>query len=179
MSIAFCDEMANQPQPSTASAAEHNFHSLLRDFDRAMLVTQTGDKTPRARPMAIADRSDDGSIWFLTGADTSKIDELKQDDTVLAVMQSAARWLSVTGHAALQRDPAHIKRLWKEAFKIWFKGPDDPNIVLIRLIPSEAEYWDNSGMQGLRMALKSAAAYVTGKELRDSDDVNAHAKVPL
>ena len=111
--------------------------------------------------------------------DSSKVDELKQDDTVLAVMQSASRWLSVTGRAALQRDPAHIKRLWKEAFKLWFKGPDDPSIVLIRLAPTEAEYWDNSGLQGLKLVLKSAAAYVTGKELRESGDVNTHAKVQL
>jgi len=53
---------------------------------------------------------------------------------------------------------------------------------LIRLNPTEAEYWDNSGLQGLKFALKFAAAVVSGKSLRN-DEINAdpatHAKVAL
>jgi general stress protein 26 len=171
--------MANPSKQSASNEAEHKFHALLREFEQAMLVTRAVDNVPHARPMAIAEISADGDLWFITGEGSSKVDELKHDDCVLAVMQSSARWLSVTGRAGLQRDPAHIRKIWKETFKIWFKGPDDPNIVLIRLRPSEAEYWDNSGLQGLRFALKSAAAVVTGKELREGDDVNTHAKVRL
>ena len=109
------------------------------------------------------------------------VDHRDQDDQRAEhhQVERAAGRGQVGPRVLLQRDPAHIKRLWKEAFKVWFKGPDDPTIVLIRLIPTEAEYWDNSGLQGLKLALKSAAAYVTGKELRESGDVNTHAKVQL
>jgi len=180
MSIATRSGMANQTPKQSANAAEHNFFEILRKFDRAMLVTHASGTGPRARPMAIADVSEDGSLWFITGSDTEKVDELHKDTSVLAVMQTSSLWLSVTGRAEVQRDRAHIRKIWKEAFKVWFKDADDPSIVLIRLSPTEAEYWDNSGLQGLKLALKFATAYVTGKELRgETDDVKTHAKVKL
>jgi general stress protein 26 len=129
--------------------------------------------------MAIAETSDDGSIWFITGADTPKIDELEHNENILAMMQDGRQWLAVTGRAELHRDRARIHKVWKEAYRAWFDGKDDPNIVLIRLNPREAEYWDNKGLAGLKFALKFAAAYVTGNEMRGPNDVNTHAKVPL
>ena len=79
------------------------------------------------------------------------------------------------------RDRDHVRRLWKDAYKVYFKGEDDPNIVLLRFTPEAAEYWDNSGFEGLKFALRFAKAYVTGSELQDEqrDDVKAHAKVAL
>jgi general stress protein 26 len=161
--------------------AEHNFREVLRKFDSAMLVTpRTAGSGLHARPMMIADTGEDGSLWFLTGADTPKVYELAEADEVLAVMQSSSRWLSVTGNAALSQDRARIDQLWKEPFKAWFTGKDDPKIVVVHLRPSEAEYWDNSGLQGFKFALRAAAALVSGKVLKPGDeDVKTHAKVPL
>jgi general stress protein 26 len=163
---------------TTSNKAEHNFLELLPKFDKAMLVTQ--DSTIHGRPMAIAGTEPDGSLWFITGGDTSKVDEIVAHPEALAVMHDGAKWLSVTGRAELSRDRAQINKLWKEPFKIWFSGKEDPNIVLIRLHPTEAEYWDDTGIKGFKFALKAAAAYVSGKELRqDPNDVNLHAKVRL
>jgi general stress protein 26 len=171
--------MATAPtQTQTPNKAEHNFLELLRKFDQAMLVTQ--GSALHGRPMAIAGTEEDGSLWFITRGDTEKVDELTAHSQVLAVMQSSAKWLSISGRAQLSRDRAQIQKLWKESFKVWFESKDDPNIVLIHVHPSEAEYWDDSGIKGLKLALKAAAAYVTGKEVRpDPGDVNTHAKVRL
>jgi len=172
--------MGQQVKQSDSAKAEHNFFELLRSFDNAMLVTHAGDGAPlHARPMAIAETSDDGSIWFITGADTPKIDEVTKDSHILAVLQTEKKWLSVSGRAEIHQDRARIHKVWKEQFRAWFDGKDDPNIVLIRLNPTEAEYWDNTGIRGLKLLVKAAAAYVTGKELKGPNDVNTHAKVPL
>jgi general stress protein 26 len=167
---------------TTHDKAEQHFFEILKEFDQAMLVTHGSTAGLHARPMAIAGTEEDGSIWFITGGETSKVYELEKDSTILAVMQKASKTLSIGGHAELARDRAKIHALWKETFRAWFEGKDDPNIVLIRLIPGEAEYWDNSGLQGLKFALKFAAAYVSGKTLRNDgggEDVDAHAKVRL
>jgi general stress protein 26 len=168
---------------TTHDKAEQHFLEVLQDFEQAMLVTHGSTAGLHARPMAIASKEEDGSIWFISGGDTSKVNELEKDSTILAVMQNGSKMLSVAGRADLSRDRAKIHALWKETFRAWFEGKDDPNIVLIRLIPTEAEYWDNSGLKGLKFALKVAAAYVSGKTLRNdgggSEDVDAHAKVNL
>jgi len=160
--------------------AEQNFFELLKKFDTAMLVTHSGKAAPlHARPMAIAETSEDGSIWFVTGKDTPKVDEIQHDTELVATFQHDRQFLSVSGRAELHNDRARIHKVWKESFRVWFNGKDDPNIVLIRLNPSSAEYWDNTGLAGVKFALKFAAAYVTGTQIKGSDDVNTHAKVSL
>jgi general stress protein 26 len=173
-------DMANAK--TTQDKAEQHFFETLKGFDQAMLVTHGATTGLHARPMAIAGSEDDGSIWFITGADTPKVDELQRDSAILAVMQQNAKSMSIGGRAEIIRDRAKIQALWKETFRAWFKGKDDPNIVLIRLNPVEAEYWDSSGLQGVKFVLKFAAAVVSGKPMdRDSqmNDPNMHAKVNL
>jgi hypothetical protein len=46
-------------------------------------------------------------------------------------------------------------------------------------VPSDAEYWDNAGAQGLRFAFAAAKAVVQGAPLTDRGDPKAHAKVTL
>jgi len=169
-----------QAKQDDSAIAEHKFFELLRKFDNAMLVTHAGDGAPlHARPMQIAETNDDGSIWFIAAANSPKIDELTRDSHILAVLQNEKQWVSVSGRAELHSDRARIHKVWKEQFRAWFDGKDDPNIVLIRLNPTEAEYWDNKGIAGLKLLVKATAAYVTGKELNGPNDVRTHAKVPL
>jgi general stress protein 26 len=175
--------MANVIQPANSSGeqAERRFLELLRSFDFAMLVSHAANEQLHARPMAVAESGPDGSLWFLTAIDTAKTFEVAKRPEILAVLQGSSKYLSVQGTAEISNDREHIKRLWKESFRVWFTGKDDPNIALIRLRPSAAEYWDSSGVEGLKFALRFAKAYVTGEDLRDSvgKDVKAHAKLQM
>ncbi len=168
--------------PQDEAKAREHFFATLRKFDTAMMVTHGSDTGLHARPMAIADIDPDGGLWFITGLDTPKIDELERDTAILAVMQKATQMASVGGRARLSRDRAKIRELWKESFRGWFSGKDDPNIVLIRIEPMEGEYWDNSGLAGVKYTLKLAKAVITDKPLdrnRDDKDPDIHGKVKL
>lgn len=169
-----------QNQTTAANEAEQKFLQLLRDFHNAMLISQDGQQL-HARPMAVAEVSSDGSLWFMTGSDSNKAFEIARDASTMAVMQSSSKYLSVVGHAEIVRDRDHVRRLWKDAYKVYFKDKDDPNIVLIRFIPRAAEYWDSSGFEGLKFALRFAKAYITGTTLpqQQENDPKTHAKVAL
>jgi general stress protein 26 len=172
--------MAHSSSASDSAKAEQKFFELLGQFDNAVLVThEKASGSLHGRPMNIAETNDDGSIWFISAADAPKISELEKDAHLLAVAQKDRQWLSISGRAELHRDRARIHKVWKETYRAWFNGKDDPNIILIRLKPTEAEYWDNSGVSGLKFALKFAAAYVTGREMHGSGDVKVHGKVEL
>jgi general stress protein 26 len=174
-------EKQGQPAgtPGTSSEALKKFTALVRSFDTALLVTNRDDGTAHARPMAVADVTLDGDLWFIAGADSPKIDEAAHDHRALATMQGNASFLTVSGHLEIRRDPAKVKELWKESFRVWFEGPEDPQIRLLVLRAEQAEYWDNSGVSGVKFMIKAAAAYVSGKELRDPNDPKIHAKVSL
>jgi general stress protein 26 len=154
--------------------------ALTRTFETAMLVTHSSSGESRARPMAIADVTESGEVWFVTGADATKVDEIKHDEHVLVVMQSSNAYLSISGHARTRKDPALVQKLWKESWRVWFKDKLDPNILLIQVTPIEGEYWDQSGTKGVKYLVRAATAYVSGKPMGGSDvDSDQHGKVRL
>jgi general stress protein 26 len=151
---------------------------IARSVGTGMLVTDS-DEGFRSRPMSVAEVTDDGELWFLTSLSSPKIEELTRNPHVLVVLASSGKFLSLTGTASLERDPVKVRSLWSEAYRVWFKDERDPDLVLLRIDPSWAEYWDQSGWNGLKYAARAAKAYVKGEQLREVEDVRAHAKVRL
>jgi len=148
---------------------------LVSHFDTAMLVTHLQDGQLRSRPLAIAEKGQDGSLYFAISVDSAKVHEIEEDSHVNLSMQDKRRFVSVTGRARVVEDRAMVERLWSEAWKIWFpRGKDDPSLRILVVDPSEAAYWDASGIEGLKYYFESAKAYVTGRR-PDSDNDEAHA----
>ena len=51
--------------------------------------------------------------------------------------------------------------LWKPALKVWFpEGFNDPDLVLLRVKPVSAEYWDSSTHKFVQFLLMAQAAFV-------------------
>lgn len=155
-------------------------HELLLSFHTAMLVTQSGTDALHARPMEIAHASPDCHIWFYTDVQSPKTREIRQEDSVLLTFQKDhQKYLTITGTADLVTDRTLLKAFWKEPFRVWFpEGVDDPNLMLIHVIPHQAEYWDNSSLQGVRYLYEAAKAYVSGTK-PELEDTEIHGKVSL
>lgn len=139
---------------------------LLQSFHTAMLVTHGGMDTLHARPMEIVQIGPDCQIWFYTDGSTVKAEEIRQDEEVLLTFQKDhQKYLTLAGTARLIHDRRKIAALWQEPFRVWFPGGvKDPNLTLVQIIPRHAEYWDNSGLQGVRYLYEAAKAYVTGQK---------------
>ncbi|MHC5542167.1 pyridoxamine 5'-phosphate oxidase family protein [Singulisphaera rosea] len=153
---------------------------LLEDFGVAMLVTRTAEGELRARPMALAEVEADGTLWFLSDRHSGKIDELAKDGHALVTMQSASKFVSLSGTARPVEDRERVARLWKLEWKVWFpEGEDDPNIVLLRVDGQTGEYWDNSGTSGVTYLIEAGKALLTGSRPEVGEDPKVHAKVTL
>jgi len=137
---------------------------LLAGFSTAMMVTRIADDHLRARPMALAQVEESGTIWFISGTDSGKIDEIVHDTRVHLVFQKEhSLYLSLNGVATLVHDRKRVGDIWKESFRVWFPGgKDDSNIVLIAVEPQDAEFWDSQGWNKVSYLFKAAKAYVTG-----------------
>ena len=158
--------------------SEKHFHDILNDFDHAMLVTRAPDRSLRARPMAIADVESDGDIWFVTSSASGKVDEILGDPTVAVTLQSGSRFLSLSGTASLSNDREKIAELWKEPWKVWFpQGRQSPELVLLKVSASEGEYWDNSGLNGLKYAFEAGKAYLKGERADVDEQMNQKVKL--
>ena len=164
--------------PKATNTHEH-LYDLLKDFDTAMLVTQSADGHMHSRPMAIAELRADSDAYFVTSIESPKVAEIKANPTVTLTFQSSKQYASLSGQAAIVRDQALIDRLYKEDWKIWFpQGKRDPSISMLRFNAQHGEYWDNAGAQGLKFVFEAAKAYVKGERPKE-DDKKQHAKVEL
>jgi hypothetical protein len=89
----------------------------------------------------------------------------------------------LNGNAELVFDPAQIKALWKDEYRVWCQGETEPDIVLVRFHAFDAEYWDSAGANGLKYALQAARAYVTGQKVDQKpelkSDLESHARLKL
>ncbi|QEG43086.1 pyridoxamine 5'-phosphate oxidase family protein [Roseimaritima ulvae] len=147
---------------------------LIQEFDNAMLVTKTDEGALHARPMAIAEATEEGELWFITDRNSGKIADLIHDRDVAVTMQSARKFVSLSGECRVVKDQQKIESLWKEAWKIWFPdGSTDTSIVLLKVQPARGEYWDNSGMAGMKYLIEAGKAYLQGERAETDKSTNA------
>ena len=153
---------------------------LMHEFHVAMLVTRSAEGQLRSRPMALADVGADGTLWFITQRDSSKVDEIAHDTQVNVAMQSTMKFVSLSGTASPVEDRAKIRQLWNESWKVWFPGgKDDPALLLVQVHGDTGEYWDNSGTSGIKYLLEAGKAYLSGTRPDVAGDPNVHGKVNL
>jgi general stress protein 26 len=147
---------------------------LIHDFDNAMLVTKSDGGALVGRPMAIAEATEEGVLWFVTDRNSGKMDDLISDNDVAVTMQSSRKFVTLSGECQVVDDQAKIDALWKEVWKVWFPGGmSDASIVLLKVVATEGEYWDNSGVAGLKYLIKAGKAYLQGERAQTDASVNA------
>jgi len=177
--IASFDVMAKPAAPAQTEETRKHYFEIVERFDTATLVTRPSSGRLHGRPLSVAGRDDDGTLWFVTSERSPKVAEILADPRALVTMQSSNRWVVLEGTAALVRDRAKIEELFSIGQKIWFEDENDPDIVLVRFTPDVAEYWDNAGAQGVRFAFEALKALARGRPLEDRGDERAHGKVTL
>jgi general stress protein 26 len=139
------------PEPE----AERQLNTLIAGIGVAMLTTATSEDGLRSRPMATQGRGlERGEIWFFTRDDSGKVFEIEGDHEVnLAYAEPGEqRYVSLSGRAAVLRDPERARALWSPEVETWFPGgPEDPHLALLRVRVHGAEAWDAAGakMTGL------------------------------
>jgi general stress protein 26 len=158
---------------------QRHLNDLLKSFSTAMMITRSGDRLMHGRPMSIAEIGEDGELYFATSLDSGNLRDIEHDPDVTLTFQGDSVFISLQGTAHLSTDPELIGRLWSEAWRVWFpEGKDDASLVILKIEPQDAEYWDNSGSEGISYAMTALKAYIKGERPVESD-AGQHAKVAM
>jgi general stress protein 26 len=129
-------------------------HQALKDkiegIQIVMLTTHTNEGHMRARPMAIQEMEDDGTLWIFTALDGGAVAEIYKRPEVCLGFASGGKdtYVSVSGTAKVipaQNDPGRLNKLWTDWLKAYFPKGNDPNIAMLSIEPLLAEYWDQPG----------------------------------
>lgn len=127
------------------AASRRRVWDMIKDIRIALLVTRGPDGTLRSRPMAAQGDEFSDALWFFTQGESGKVDAIEADPNVLLVYAepSEQHYVSISGVAEVVHDRDQVRSLWTEAMRVWFPdGPDAPEIALIRVKMTTAEYWD-------------------------------------
>lgn len=179
--------MARQDRTGTDAARE--LIDLVAQFRTAMLVNADTDGRQRARPMTIANRDADEplpaapggksprQVSFVTSRGNGLVDDLQAEPAVCITMQDGSKYVCLAGSARVSQDRERLRALWTDGFDLWFRGgPDDPDVVLIDCDIDFAEYWDGSGIQGIRLLAEAGRAKLSGTTV-DPRRAGRHAEL--
>lgn len=125
-------------------------------------ITVEGDFN--SRPMATTKIEEDGSIWFFTNEYSPKSKEISKDKQVNLCYSdpSSNTYVYVNGTAELVDDKVRKEAYFNPFVKAWFPdGVEDPKLILIKVTPAVAEYWDSSSSKMVNV-FKMLKAVVTG-----------------
>jgi general stress protein 26 len=137
---------------------------LVEEIKVAMLVTEEADGTLRSRPMSTVQMDSNGDLWFFTALSSAKVEECEHHRSVNLsyVHIGNQHFLSISGTEQTLRDKEKMTQLWTPWVQPWFpQGVDDPNLALLKVSITHAEYWDAPGSVVKRL-YGLAKAVVTG-----------------
>jgi general stress protein 26 len=123
------------------------FWSLIGRIGTCMMTTRDSNAL-RARPMMPDIERATHEFRFLTRQSTHKIEELAANPDVNLAFSDPQQgtFVSVSGQAYLTQDRKLIDELWSPEAEAYFGcNKDNPDIAVIRVVPSIAEYWDSRG----------------------------------
>ena len=129
------------------------------------MLTTRFDGGLRARPLEARPERDAGLIWFVTDLRSGKEHEIEAEHDVGLVFidHKEKAYLSLTARAEVRRDHAKAAEIWKKTDSVWWKGPNDPNVCVLRVRPLTAELWDGPASKAIA-AFEFAKARLTGKK---------------
>lgn len=157
--------MTDTQQEQDGSHNEHvaKLARLIHGVRICMFTTTDVDGRLMSRPMAVQEVEFDGDLWFFTKAGGRKAEQIGREPRVNVSLSSSSSWISVGGEAEIVRDVAKAKELWNAGIEAWFPGgPEDPDIVLVKVHADGAEYWDTPGAAVVSV-LSFIKTKITGK----------------
>src|SRR3954451_6314505 len=136
---------------------------LAKGIRIGMLTTVDADGHFISRPMAQQEVEFDGDLWFFAERNSRKVAHITADPQVNVSTSGSSSWVSLTGHAVVIDDLEKKRKLWNPFVEAWFpNGPEDPDVVLLRVEAASAEYWDSPGGR-LASVFSFAKATLTGQ----------------
>ncbi len=146
-----------------ADAALTKIKDMAEAIDFAMLCTNLGSKPFHAIPMSTKRVDEAGSIWFLSGRDSTHNANIQRDHHVELIYSqpSSMRFLNVFGQATICTDRETLASLYGGSDDAWFDGVDDPNLTALEVKPIDAHYWDTKSNRLIAL-LKMGVSAVTG-----------------
>lgn len=164
---------------STTASDHGRLWELIKDMKFGMFTHRHANGRLHSQPLTTLNKSLDGGakLYFFVSRQSEIAQVVQQDDQVNVSYASPDKdhYVSISGEALIVEDVGRKEALWSPMVKAWFPGgPTDPNLALLEVLISHAEYWDATENKMVQLARMVKAA-VTGKP----PDIGEHRKLKM
>ena len=131
------------------STEYQNLWRMIKPLKCAMLSTHHRGRI-HSRPMALVQEQFDGTLYFFTQDDSLKVAEVNEEQEVGISFSIPEKqiFLSLSGDARLNKDPALIRDLWNDQLESYFpEGQSDPHLALLEIKIDNAQVWSRAENQ--------------------------------
>jgi general stress protein 26 len=151
--------------PSTPDDRERLW-SLIKDIRFAMFTTRHSNGHLHSRPMTVQNKrmDEDVALWFFMSRGSEPVGDVLREHTVNVAFAHPDKdsYVSVSGEAKVVSDSSKAAALWSKIAEAWFPGgPEDPDLALVRVSITHADYWDVKESKPVQI-FKMMKAAVTG-----------------
>ena len=153
---------------STTNATDHSkLWELIKDIRFGMFTHRHANGMMHSQPLTTQNKGmDEGNkLYFFVSRSGEVAGQIVHDANVNVAYADPGSdsYVSVSGKALILEDMAKKETLWTPMAKAWFPGgPADPDVALVEVQISHAEYWDVKESKMVQIA-KMLTAAVTGK----------------
>lgn len=140
---------------------------LIKDIRFAMFTTHHHNGHLHGRPMTLQNRAidEDDTLWFFMSRQSEPVQDIGRDNEVNVSFCNPDKqdYVSVSGHAKVVEDTERKHRLWSKLNEAWFpQGADDPDLALVKVVITHADYWDTHHNKLVQL-FDMAKAAITGR----------------
>ena len=158
--------MDNQSVQQTASAGEErSLEELIGGGRTIAMVTTMVANVPSSRPVTCVELMA-GRLSFLVSRDVEWVADIAAGRAIVHVTignESENTYLSLQGTGMIVADAMERERLWTPLAKIWFSGPEDPTLVVLRFDVTDGRFWDGPA-GAIRQGIGLVRAMIEGDE---------------
>lgn len=121
--------------------------NVIKESKIGVLSTVENNK-PYSRYMTFF--NEELTFYTPTSVETEKIDEIEKNPHVHILIGYENEglgdsYLEISGTSKINDSAELKKKLWNKSFEQWFKGPEDPNYVLLQIKPESIRLMNNNG----------------------------------
>lgn len=146
---------------------------IMTSVRTCMLTTMSSEGELHSAPMTTQEAQYDGQVSFIVGRSSDTVRNLMARPEVNVSYASASSWLSLSGTAAIIEDEARKDELWNTFTEAWFPdGKDDPEVCVVTVTASSAQYWDSPGRVVTMASMLKARVTGSTPEAGDSAKVD-------
>lgn len=127
--------------------AKATARKILDESFVGTMATVQGNK-PFSRYMTFF--NEDFTLYTATSRQTDKVEELEENPHTHILIGYEGEgyddaYLEIMGTVKVTDDESIKKKVWNDHMKPWFTGPDDPNLVILKVMPESMRLMNKKG----------------------------------